>query len=73
HPGCPEAPMSEDAVLSKFAENTSWFLGPDAAGIGARLVAPPGAQPLRHWLAELMGPGPVGAGPGGQARRGDVA
>ncbi|MBO0692756.1 MAG: MmgE/PrpD family protein, partial [Acidimicrobiaceae bacterium] len=40
HPGCPEAPMSEDAVLSKFAENTSWFLGPDAAGIGARLVAP---------------------------------
>lgn len=73
HPGCPEAPLSEDAVLSKFAKNVSWFLGPDAADAGVRLAAPGRPPSLRSWLADLMGSGPVGAGAAGGARRGDVA
>lgn len=73
HPGCPEAPLSQAAVLSKFAKNTSWFLGPDAADAGARLAAPDGSTSLQGWLADLMGSAPVAAAGAGGARRGDVS
>jgi 2-methylcitrate dehydratase PrpD len=72
HPGSPEAPLSEEAVLAKFARNTSWFLGPEAAEAGARLADPDGAQSLRDWLVDLTGSGLVGSRAGGAARRGDT-
>ena len=72
HPGSPEAPLSEGAVLSKFAKNTSFLLGPNAAEVGARLADPPGAQPLRDWLAGAMGSRSRGSGSADGARRGDA-
>ncbi|MFZ1060989.1 MAG: MmgE/PrpD family protein [Candidatus Rokuibacteriota bacterium] len=39
HPGCPEAPLSTDDVLDKFARNTRWLLGDGARKVGESLAA----------------------------------
>ena len=39
HPGCPEAPLSRNAVLDKFARNTRWLLGDGARNLGESLGA----------------------------------
>lgn len=38
-PGCPEAPLSTDDVLDKFARNTRWLLGEGARKVGESLAA----------------------------------
>jgi 2-methylcitrate dehydratase PrpD len=38
HPGCPEAPLSTDDVLDKFARNTRWLLGDGARKVGESLA-----------------------------------
>jgi 2-methylcitrate dehydratase PrpD len=37
HPGCPEAPLTRDDVLDKFARNTRWLLGDAARTLGESL------------------------------------
>jgi 2-methylcitrate dehydratase PrpD len=41
HPGCPEAPLSKDDVLDKFARNSGWLFGDTARDVGARIAATP--------------------------------
>lgn len=48
HPGSPEAPLSEDAVLDKFAANTSWLLGQSARRVGADIAGLPGDAPIHR-------------------------
>lgn len=55
HPGCPEAPLSDDDVLDKFARNTRWLFGADARAVGAALAALPEDTPVSAWLAALRG------------------
>lgn len=38
HPGSPEAALSHDDVLDKFARNTGWLFGPNARAVGAALT-----------------------------------
>jgi 2-methylcitrate dehydratase PrpD len=51
HPGCAEAPLSDEDVLDKFARNTRWLLGPAARETGRALAALPESTPV----AELIG------------------
>ncbi|MTD53309.1 MmgE/PrpD family protein [Amycolatopsis pithecellobii] len=55
HPGCPEAPLSDDDVLDKFERNTGWLLGDDARKIGAELAALPGTATVGDALAMVGG------------------
>jgi 2-methylcitrate dehydratase PrpD len=57
HPGCPEAPLSDDDVLDKFERNTAWLLGGDARKTGAELAGLPGDIPVREALAVLRAAG----------------
>jgi 2-methylcitrate dehydratase PrpD len=41
HPGCPEAPMTEDDILDKFERNSAWLLGSTARKVGAEMAAMP--------------------------------
>ncbi|MEW6124424.1 MAG: MmgE/PrpD family protein [Pseudomonadota bacterium] len=41
HPGSPEAALTRDDVLDKFARNTGWLFGANARGIGAALTETP--------------------------------
>lgn len=41
HPGCPEAPMTQDDILDKFERNSGWLLGTTARKVGAELAAMP--------------------------------
>jgi len=41
HPGSPEAALSYDDVLDKFARNTGWLFGNAARDIGAKIAATP--------------------------------
>ncbi|MEP9352527.1 MmgE/PrpD family protein [Xanthobacter sp. KR7-65] len=38
HPGSPEAALSHDDVLDKFARNTGWLFGSNARSVGAALT-----------------------------------
>jgi 2-methylcitrate dehydratase PrpD len=38
HPGSPEAALTRDDVLDKFARNATWLLGGEARGVGASLT-----------------------------------
>ncbi|MFD2415897.1 MmgE/PrpD family protein [Amycolatopsis pigmentata] len=51
HPGCPEAPLSDDDVLDKFERNTAWLFGDRARKIAAGLAELPGETPVREALA----------------------
>lgn len=55
HPGCPEAPLSDEDVLDKFARNTRWLLGPEAREIGRELVSLPESAPVSALLAPVAG------------------
>ncbi len=41
HPGCPEAALSRDDVLDKFARNAGWLLGERARDVGVNLLLTP--------------------------------
>lgn len=45
HPGSPEAALSHDDVLDKFARNTGWLFGAEAREVGAALAATPESAP----------------------------
>jgi 2-methylcitrate dehydratase PrpD len=55
HPGCPEAPLSGEDVLDKFARNTRWLLGGHARAIGAELAALPEEAPISALLSLVAG------------------
>jgi 2-methylcitrate dehydratase PrpD len=55
HPGCPEAPLSDEDVLDKFARNTRWLLGPHAREVGRELAATPGDAGIPTFLAPVSG------------------
>ena len=56
HPGCPEAPLSHDAVLDKFKRNTTWFLGPSAREIGASLAEVTENVPAQMLIRKFAAP-----------------
>lgn len=43
HPGSPEAALSRDDVLDKFARNTRWYFGDSARDTGVAMGAMPGS------------------------------
>lgn len=53
HPGCPEAPLSRDEVLDKFARNSGWLFGERARKVGEALLTTPHDQPLRSLIAMI--------------------
>lgn len=53
HPGCPEAPLSQDDVLDKFARNSSWLFGDTARDVGSRIAATPERDPLAAIVRRL--------------------
>jgi 2-methylcitrate dehydratase PrpD len=53
HPGSPEAALSEDDVLDKFARNSAWFFGERAREIGASLLHDENA-PLEAVLRKIV-------------------
>lgn len=53
HPGCPEAPLSKDDVLDKFARNSNWLFGDTARDVGARIAATPERDPLAAIVRRL--------------------
>ncbi|HVV17946.1 MAG TPA: MmgE/PrpD family protein [Pseudonocardiaceae bacterium] len=53
HPGCAEAPLSDDDILDKFERNTTWLLGPNARKIGAELAVLPEHTPVADVLAAV--------------------
>lgn len=55
HPGCPEAPLSDEDVLDKFVRNTRWLLGADAREVGLELAALPEREPVSRLLGPLAG------------------
>jgi 2-methylcitrate dehydratase PrpD len=46
HPGCPEAALSRDDVLDKFARNANWLLGEKARTEGGALLLTPVTAPV---------------------------
>ena len=56
HPGCPEAPLSTDDVLDKFARNSGWLYGDAARDVGARIAATPEADTMQAVIKSLSGP-----------------
>jgi 2-methylcitrate dehydratase PrpD len=57
HPGCPEAPMSRDDVLDKFARNSSWLFGAAARDVAKQLGAARPEQSVRKLLEGLSDAG----------------
>lgn len=53
HPGCPEAPMTEDDILDKFERNTAWLLGSTARKVGAELAGMPEDAPVAEMIDAL--------------------
>ena len=53
HPGCPEAPLSRDDVLDKFARNARWLLGDGARKAGESLAATQAERSVREMIAPL--------------------
>lgn len=54
HPGCPEAPLSQDNVLDKFARNTKWLFGEGAREVGAKLASIGEHEALSRMLRPLI-------------------
>ena len=54
HPGCPEAPLSRDGVLDKFARNTHWLLGDAARTVGESLGATLADASVREVVKRLV-------------------
>ncbi|TCT03287.1 MmgE/PrpD family protein [Aquabacter spiritensis] len=46
HPGSPEAALTPDDVLDKFARNASWLFGPEARAVGAALTQTAESAPV---------------------------
>jgi 2-methylcitrate dehydratase PrpD len=61
HPGCPENPLTRDAVLDKFARNTRWLLGDRARERGASLAATLVDRSARDVVAALAPGAPAAA------------
>lgn len=57
HPGCPEAPLSRDDVLDKFARNTNWLFGDTAREIAASIAATPEDEGMGGIFARLAAAG----------------
>jgi 2-methylcitrate dehydratase PrpD len=55
HPGCPEAPLSDEDVLDKFARNARWLLGGEAREVGRTLAATPEDAGVAAFLAPVAG------------------
>lgn len=55
HPGCPEAPLSRDDVLDKFARNSTWLFGDTARTIGAEIAATPHAATMKKVVERIAG------------------
>lgn len=53
HPGSPEAALSRDDVLDKFARNTRWYFGDEARDIGAAMGATPESAPIARLIATV--------------------
>lgn len=53
HPGCPEAPMTEDDILDKFERNTAWLLGSSARKVGAELAGISEDSPVADMIEVL--------------------
>lgn len=53
HPGCPEAPLSQDGVLDKFARNARWLLGEAARKVGESLAATLAGASVRDVVERL--------------------
>ena len=53
HPGCPEAPLSKDDVLDKFARNSGWLFGDTARDVGARIAATPERDTMQAIVKRL--------------------
>ncbi|MFI5614868.1 MmgE/PrpD family protein [Amycolatopsis sp. NPDC051903] len=51
HPGCAEAPLADDDVLTKFERNTTWLLGAQSRKVGAELAALPWDTPVAELIA----------------------
>jgi 2-methylcitrate dehydratase PrpD len=56
HPGCPEAPLTEQEILSKFASNSQWLLGSTAEQTGRRLLALPASAPVSELIEAVRQP-----------------
>ncbi|RUZ77957.1 MmgE/PrpD family protein [Mesorhizobium sp. M7A.F.Ca.US.006.01.1.1] len=56
HPGCPEAPLSNDDVLDKFARNSGWLFGDLARTVGAQIAATPETDTMQTVIARLANP-----------------
>jgi 2-methylcitrate dehydratase PrpD len=54
HPGSPEAPLSQDDVLDKFARNTTWIYGDGARDLGASLTRVSDTESLCAMLRLLV-------------------
>ena len=53
HPGSPEAALSQDDVLDKFARNTGWLLGEGAREAGVALLSLPETADLKSIVTLL--------------------
>lgn len=53
HPGCPEAPLSYDDVLDKFARNSIWLFGDKARSIGTEIAAMPHSSPMKKVVERI--------------------
>ena len=53
HPGCPEAPLSKDDVLDKFARNSGWLFGDSTREVGAEIAATPERDTMRAIVKRL--------------------
>ena len=58
HPGCPEAALSKDDVLDKFARNTGWLLGAAAREIAGNLAAAAPSVAIRSLLGKIAAAAP---------------
>lgn len=58
HPGCPEAPFSISDVTAKFARNTNWRWGDDAADMAGELFSMDDRSPVRAMLDLVTDPKP---------------
>ncbi len=59
HPGSPEAPLSEDDVLDKFARNTRWLFGDAARETGRALAASDRGATVGAMLEAVAAPAPT--------------
>lgn len=54
HPGCPEAPLSRDDVLNKFARNASWLYGDAARDVAIAIEGSDRKGSLASVIADIV-------------------